>query len=211
VSADPDSGFVAEASDVRTLLEELNRHVVRPVAVDDIIALRCGVRSLAVRRGYDSEQYTLNISRRHVVERHPRSPWISLYGGKMSSCLTLGAEVADAIGRALPDARLQAVTPRNGPPVEPTERFPGLEDPILSPRDAMEREYCWTLEDYLRRRTNLAQWVPRHGLGATGEHGTRLRELADAFPGADGMRGADAAAAYHATVEREFDRVLAAV
>lgn len=211
VSADPDSGFVAEASDVRTLLEELNRHVVRPVAVDDIIALRCGVRSLAVRRGYNSEQYTLNISRRHVVERHPRSPWISLYGGKMSSCLTLGAEVADAIGRALPDARLQAVTPRNGPPVEPTERFPGLEDPILSPRDAMEREYCWTLEDYLRRRTNLAQWVPRHGLGATGEHGTRLRELADAFPGADGMRGADAAAAYHATVEREFDRVLAAV
>jgi glycerol-3-phosphate dehydrogenase len=211
VAADPDSGFVPDASDVRTLLDEINRHVVRPVAVDDIIALRSGVRPLAVRRDYKSDQYTLNISRRHVVERNPRSPWINLYGGKISSCLTLGAEVADAIGRALPDARLRPEPPRNGRPAEPTDRFPGLEDPILSPRVAVEREYCWTLEDYLRRRTNLAQWVPRHGLGSRGEHAKRLIELAETFPGADGMRGADAAAAYQATVEREFDRVLAAV
>lgn len=210
-SADPDSGFVAEASDVRMLLEELNRHVIRPVAVDDIIALRCGVRPLAVRRDYNSDQYTLNISRRHVVERHSRLPWISLYGGKISSCLTLAAEVAGAIGRALQDARLHPVPPRNGPPVELTDRFPGLEDPVLSPRDAMEREHCWTLEDYLRRRTNIAQWVPRHGLGSKGEHAKRLTELAETFPGADGMRGADAAASYQATVEREFDSVLAAV
>jgi glycerol-3-phosphate dehydrogenase len=211
VSADPDSGFVADASDVRTLLEELNRHVVRPVAVGDIVALRCGVRPLAVRRDYNRDQYTLNISRRHVVARHPRLPWISLYGGKLSSCLALGTEVADAIGRALPDARRQPARPRNGPPPELTDRFPGLEDPVLSPRAAVEREHCWTLEDYLRRRTNLAQWVPRHGLGSAGEHARRLIELAETFPGADGMRGADAAAQYQATVEREFDRVIAAV
>jgi hypothetical protein len=92
-----------------------------------------------------------------------------------------------------------------------TERYPGLEEPVVSPRDAVEREYCWTLEDYLRRRTNIAQWVPRHGLGGSGEHWKQLAELAELFPGADGMRGADAAAAYQETVEREFDRVLAAV
>jgi glycerol-3-phosphate dehydrogenase len=211
VAADPESGFGADASDVRLLLEELNRHVIRPVAVDDIVALRCGARPLAVRRDYNSNQYTLNISRRHVVARHRQLPWISLYGGKISSCLSLGTEVADAVSRALPDGPRRPAQPRNGPPVVMTERYPGLEEPVVSPRDAVEREYCWTLEDYLRRRTNIAQWVPRHGLGRSGEHWKQLAELAELFPGADGMRGADAAAAYQETVEREFDRVLAAV
>ena len=211
VSPDPDSGFSADASDVRLLLDELNRHLARPVGVEDIVALRCGVRPLAVRRSYDRSEYTLNISRRHVVARHDRQPWISLYGGKLSSCLTLGAEVADTIARGMPGARPRPVPPRNGHPPADTERYPGLEEPVLSPRTAMEREHCWTLEDYLRRRTNIAQWVPRHGLGRTGEHAERIAVLAELFPGVDGVRGARALAAYDDRVAREFDQVLSAV
>lgn len=211
VSPDPDGGFVADASDVRELLEELNRHVVRPVEPRDIVALRCGVRSLAVKREYDRNEYTLNISRRHVIAPDARLPWISLYGGKITSCLALGVEVADIIGRALPETRVSARAPRSDLPPEPTERFPGLDEMVLSPRAAMEREGCWTLEDYLRRRTNIAQWVPRHGLGRNGEYGKHLALLAEKFPGADGVHGAAAVAAHQASVEREFDRVLAAV
>ena len=211
ISPDPESGFVAEAQDVRMLLEELNRHVTRPFGPGDIVALRCGVRPLAVKRTYASDQYTLGISRRHVVLRDARLPWISLYGGKLSSCTSLGAEVAGAIGRAIAPARRGLDAPRGEPSRDATERFPGLEHPVPSASCAVEAEWCCTLEDYLRRRTNIAQWVPRHGLGRAGEHAQRLAELVEMFPGVDGVRGAPALAAYEARVEREFDHVLAAV
>lgn len=211
VSADAEGGFVADASDVQLLLGELNRHVVSPVAARDIVALRCGVRPLAVKRNYSRDQYTLNISRRHVVARAPQLPWLSLYGGKISSCLSLGNEVANFIARALPDARLSPVQPVEDQPPQGTVSFPGLDEPVLCPRVAMTREYCWTLEDYLRRRTNIAQWVPRHGLGAAGEHQQRLAELSELFPGADGVAGQAALTAYCKVVEREYDNVIAAV
>lgn len=211
VSPDPESGFVAEAGDVRMLLEELNRHLARPVGPEDIVSLRCGVRPLAVKRSYHSDRYTLGISRRHVVARDAHLPWVSLYGGKLSSCISLGAEVADTIGRALAPAQRRAETPRGEPSQDGTERFPGLEQPVPSVGSAVKAEWCCTLEDYLRRRTNIAQWVPRHGLGRHGEHVERLAGMAEQFPGVDGVRGAPAFAAYENRVAREFDRVLAAV
>ncbi|MGH8622647.1 MAG: FAD-dependent oxidoreductase, partial [Burkholderiales bacterium] len=211
LSPDPDSGFVAAPQDVRVLLEELNRHVTRPFGPGDIVALRCGVRPLVVKRTYASHQYTLCISRRHVVARDARQHWISLYGGKLSSCLSLGGAVADTIGRAIAPGRRGPDAPQGAPPREGTERFPGLEHPVPSASSAVASEWCCTLEDYLRRRTNIAQWVPRHGLGRAGEHALRLAELAEMFPGVDGVRGAPAFAAYEARVAREFDRVLAAV
>ncbi len=69
---------------------------------------------------------------------------------------------------------------------------------------------CWRLEDYLRRRTNSAQWVPRGGLGAKGEHRTRLVELARTFSrnGDDSAR--DQVAAYERRMQECFDDVLAA-
>jgi glycerol-3-phosphate dehydrogenase len=211
VSPDPDSGFVAEAADVRGLLEELNRHLARPHGPEDIVALRCGVRPLAVKRSYNSDRYTLGISRRHVVVRDASLPWLSLYGGKLSSCISLGAEVADTIGRALAPVQRGVFPPSGEPSRNGTERFPGLEQPVISVSAALKSEGCCTLEDYLRRRTNIAQWVPRHGLGRRGEHAERLAVMAEQFPGVDGVRGARALAAYESRVEREFDNVLAAV
>ena len=81
ICSNPESGFIATAQDVRMLLEEVNRHLMRPFVPQDIVALRCGVRPLAVKRTYTSDEYTLAISRRHVVACDPQMPWISLYGG----------------------------------------------------------------------------------------------------------------------------------
>jgi glycerol-3-phosphate dehydrogenase len=164
-----------------------------------------------VKRSYNSNRYTLGISRRHVVARDARLPWVSLYGGKLSSCLSLGAEVADTIGRALVPVQRGAVASRGEPSRNGTERFPGLEQPVISMGSAVKSEGCCTLEDYLRRRTNIAQWVPRHGLGRRGEHAERLALMAERFPGVDGIRGARALTAYESRVEREFDQVLAGV
>ena len=49
----------------------------------------------------------------------------------------------------------------------------------------MEHEYCCTLEDYLRRRTNIAQWVGRQGLGAADENTAFVRDLALQLSGGD--------------------------
>ena len=46
-----------------------------------------------------------------------------------------------------------------------------------------ERELCWGLEDYLRRRTNISQWVPRGGLGWDGEFESELLEIATVITG----------------------------
>jgi dTDP-4-amino-4,6-dideoxygalactose transaminase len=42
-----------------------------------------------------------------------------------------------------------------------------------------DHESCHTLADYLRRRTNIAQWLPRGGLGAHDEHLPATRAVAE--------------------------------
>lgn len=208
LNEDPDTGFQVNTGDVRTLLAELNRHLAQPVDAGDIVSLRCGVRPLAVKRTRSSIAHSIRISRRHVLARDPQLPWISLYGGKLSSCVALGQEVADTVGHALPRRNGGASVYRHAPPPCGAEHFPGLQERVPSAKVAVEHEACWTLEDYLRRRTNIAQWVPREGLGRRGEHEGHLVELASVFPGAEGVNGNAALAAYKRRVEREFDGIL---
>ena len=52
----------------------------------------------------------------------------------------------------------------------PTESFPGLCEPVAAASWCLDHEHCDTIEDYLRRRTNIAQWIPRGGLGARSEN-----------------------------------------
>jgi hypothetical protein len=72
----------------------------------------------------------------------------------------------------------------------------------------MQYEYCCTLEDYLRRRTNISQWIPREGLGRSNENRPLLRSLALRLSGGS-HDGADRALRdYEAGVRRRFDDVL---
>ena len=68
---------------------------------------------------------------------------------------------------------------------------------------------CWSLEDYLRRRTNVSQWVARGGLGFQNENAQHLKMLARAFHGDDEGSVEAAVQAYEQKIEREFDDVLA--
>ena len=86
--------------------------------------------------------------------------------------------------------------------------FPVSTRPVAAPRWCREHEFCVTLEDYLRRRTNIAQWLPREGLGRNGENRDALlaaaRELYDGDPAAAG----EAVARYEETVAARFDKLL---
>jgi glycerol-3-phosphate dehydrogenase len=202
-------GFAPEPEDVRFLLGELNRHLARPARVEDIVSLRCGVRPLAVPRSYEAGRLTLNISRRQVIVENGRVPWTSLYGGKLTGCVALAESLAARLGRCLgPTGRRERSNDTQ--PME-SGNFPGLDQPVLSARQAIEREMCWTLDDYLRRRTNIAQWVPRGGLGRGDEHLAHLEELAALFATATGRSAQDELSAYRSKIARDLDQVLARV
>lgn len=112
--------------------------------------------------------------------------------------------------------RLQEILPTSGcfssPDASETaakqwESFPGLEQEVPSARWCAERELCWTLEDYLRRRTNISQWVPRGGLGRENENAERLKKLAGVFSGSTSAE--DAVQEYRRKIKHEFDEILA--
>ncbi len=83
----------------------------------------------------------------------------------------------------------RSATPGDEPRSMPVEAaptmadFPGVTQALPDPRWCAQNEGCATLADYLRRRTNLSQWVPRLGLGANDEHVERIGEIARTIRG----------------------------
>jgi glycerol-3-phosphate dehydrogenase len=84
-----------------------------------------------------------------------------------------------------------------------TLRFPGLADAVVSPRWAAVHEHCRTLDDYLRRRTNIAQWIRRGGLGADDEHAAAIAAIARTLHGSDDRRAAEDVQHYRSIVDRD--------
>ena len=62
----------------------------------------------------------------------------------------------------------------------------------MAAEHSRDHEHCVTLDDYLRRRTEIAQWIPNLGLGRDHEHRDTLRTLAATF---HGQHSADATVA----------------
>jgi len=177
---------------------------------DDIVSLRCGIRPMAVKKGYHKEGYPLDLSRGFKVAMDGDVPWISVYGGKITGCGQAAAVVA---GKAAALVAPYRHNDRITEPVEaeqqpPTTSFPGLSEPVPALKWCMEHEHCRTLGDYLRRRTNIAQWVPREGLGRRDENRDHLRSLCLTLAGGDAEAAERELAMYSKQVRTRFDRVL---
>lgn len=226
-----EEGFRPEAADVRYLLTEINSHLAAPLAPADIISIRCGVRPLVFRRSLSDDTNTFKLSRRYIVHADKHRPWLSIYGGKLTSCVQLARAVRLHLSKRIRERRSSRGNPAaNSAPnlmFGPTERelrardsvapltrevelsaFPGLSEPVPSARWCAAYEMCWSLEDYLRRRTNISQWIPRGGLGRRDENLAHLHTLAAAFhPHAEQARSA--VNDYQQKINREFDQLLA--
>ena len=174
----------ATMHDVEFLLHELNRHVSTPVGHDDVVSLRTGVRPVPVAHDAPLPAGTGGLTRHHRVHLDARSPWVSIYGGKLSGCVGLAAEVRALVGRRLAPSIAPAAAPRAAT-TPGLVRFPTLADAVVAPAWAATHEHCRWLDDYLRRRTNIAQWVPRGGLGVHDEHASELLRIATAIHDGD--------------------------
>ena len=207
--ADIETGFQAEEADVRLLLEELNRHLIQPATPADVVSVRCGVRPLAVAHSFIPGADTLGLSRDFVAERDRDVPWISIFGGKITGCQLAARDVARLVRTVISPVAPQRRC--DGPRAEPEwDMYPGIAGPMPSAQYCREWELCCTLEDYLRRRTNIAQWVTRGGLGRNGENLPRLLEIARVFSDGDELVAREAVHAYQRRVQREFDQVISA-
>lgn len=82
------------------LLAQINARLdlERPLQKDDIIAERSGVRPLVVSAGNEThgESDWTSLSRKHEIEIDNGRNVISIFGGKLTDCLNIGDEVADA-------------------------------------------------------------------------------------------------------------------
>lgn len=68
-----------------------------PLDESDIIAERCGVRPLAIKKGQSQQDDFLQLSRKHVVETDRANNHVSIFGGKLTDCLNVGDEVCEDV------------------------------------------------------------------------------------------------------------------
>lgn len=205
----PEDGFRATSEDIAELLSELNGNLATPAVAEDIVSIRCGVRPLAVEQSYTRDCYPLDLSRRSRIDYNRSLSWISIFGGKLTDCIPLAQSVARLLRGTFPPSIARSVdeaeATEHGPGDPELQSFPGLEEEVPSAAWCAKNEACWTLEDYLRRRTNIAQWIPRGGLGRHGENVPHMRTLCRVFCDNDEEKARDMLQRYQQKIQSEFD------
>jgi glycerol-3-phosphate dehydrogenase len=192
---------------VAFLLEQAGSSLTHSIIPREIIAYRCGVRPLAVAANYHSQRYPLELSRHHRLHVARKRRWISVYGGKFTSALGMAESVSAQVTALLGKSQQPAVPPSPLQAAPHDSAFPGLTEKFPSIRHCVEHEYCLTIADYLRRRTNIAQWVARNGLGNAHEHLPFIEQLAGQLPRAAGGNPLYTLEHYVSETARVFDRL----
>ncbi len=182
VTPDLEKADEPSEDEVTFLLEQASRTFSSPLTARDIVAFRSGVRPLVVKTNYQAERYPLELSRHHRIHVNSVPLWISVYGGKFTSALGMADSVTERVRALLGQPRLEPFRPLPLEKVSLDTIFPGLDGKYPSIRHCVDHEYCMTIGDYLRRRTNIAQWLPRNGLGNAKENLPFIEQLASQLP-----------------------------
>jgi glycerol-3-phosphate dehydrogenase len=95
----PDEGVTDE--DRAFLLAQINARLDldTPLSIANIIGERCGVRPLVVKMSGSDQTDTdwTKLSRKHEIEADNDSKVVTIFGGKLTDCLNVGEEVAEAL------------------------------------------------------------------------------------------------------------------
>ena len=185
-------GLAPDRRDVEYLLGEAKGSLPgRRMGAENVVSIRCGVRALAVPADFRKDVYPLTLSRRHRLVADEARRALAIYGGKLTGSLQM-ADVVEARIRGWLKPRFPCE-----PPVLPAPERAGVHG-FVTPEWARDHEFCVTLEDYVRRRTSVAQWTPRMGLGPDGGGRAALLDVAQRL-----LANGDAGAAE--TMVREYE------
>lgn len=202
-------GLSASREDIDFLLEQYALRYRKPISRSDIVSVRCGIRPLVVDKHYKSDCYPLDLSRRQEVVQDEDKPWISCYGGKLTGCSRMSAKVLKLIKKSVVPTGEMRIDNHNLEAHAQQMPFPGLTQPIMSAAWCAKHELCCTLEDYLRRRTNIAQWTPRGGLGKNNTHAPILKDISLLIANGDAILAAQLFESYRSKIENTLDPLLA--
>ena len=89
---DEDRHFVLDNINQRLRLD-------KPLGLEDILAERCGVRPLVVKKDKGADRDWTQLSRKHAIDADPEHMHLSIFGGKLTDCINVGEEVCDWVGR----------------------------------------------------------------------------------------------------------------
>jgi glycerol-3-phosphate dehydrogenase len=85
------------AEDRRFVLDNINKRLrlPKPLTEADVIAERCGVRPLVVRKAAKGQSKDwMQLSRKHALDVDRAARRVSIFGGKLTDCLNVGEEIA---------------------------------------------------------------------------------------------------------------------
>jgi glycerol-3-phosphate dehydrogenase len=204
-----EEGYRAGPADAAFLMDRAERFFKGRLDRRRLVSVRCGIRPLAVPAGYAQGRYPLDISRGHRIWKDPERPWIAAYGGKITGAEEFARDAARRVAKTVPPSRPAPALRAPAAVEREWARFPGIATGVPAPEWCRRHERCWTLEDYLRRRTNIAQWVPREGLGRKNENRPFIEELAKVFSGNDPQAARRMTARYVQSVAERYDALLA--
>ncbi len=176
---DLETGWHPDADDLRFLLQSATAALGREMDPQSVVSMRSGVRPLVMPAGQKLDRYPLELSRRHGLAVDPVRRTLAIYGGKFTSGFALARQTGALLRQWLPAVRYPPASPRCLPPQ--WRAYPGLQERVVDAAWARDHECCVTLEDYLRRRTPVSQWIARMGLGRKGECREAVLKAAAAF------------------------------
>lgn len=195
-------GIAPDQDDVKFLLAEARRCLNgRALGAEDVVSVRCGVRPLAVPANFRRDVYPLTLSRRHRLVADDAKRAVVIYGGKLTGSLQMADRVVARIRRWM-----KPRFPCDDPVLAPPER--SGPHGFVTPAWARDHEFCVTLDDYLRRRTSIAQWTPRMGLGHNGAGRAELLRLARELAGGDDSAAENMVREYETRVRMTHDPLL---
>ena len=127
--------------------------------------------------------------------------------GEITGCARFARKVADALVRRVGDAKRNGNHANGALGQVERESFPEMPEPVPSIDWCVRNEACCTLDDYLRRRTNISQWTSREGLGEDNEHLPEIKRLAKRLYPGQATKANRAVRDYVNRVEQTFDRL----
>ncbi|MEE8432733.1 MAG: hypothetical protein V3S16_15905, partial [Candidatus Desulfatibia sp.] len=79
-------------------------------------------------KSFSKECYPLDLSRKHQIHRDRLKPWVSVYGGKFTSCVSVAEKVEKQVRDLVaPSGRTLPVQPFTPAEVE-WDSYPGLQE-----------------------------------------------------------------------------------
>lgn len=139
----PTATVASTAEDREFILRNINKRIKldKPLTESDIIAERCGVRPLALKKGTQGQGDWVAISRKHEIETNHDLKSISIFGGKLTDCLNVAEEINDIILKWIPSKNQKNTRWYGDPTLDEKKKFTSIAVNFLAPE---EYERVWS-------------------------------------------------------------------